>query len=133
MWLSVCLSSNHQACNAHHVTGCVTVGRCYYLGQGTDRDLAKAIAWLEKAAAQNPNDSTASFVLGICYQGTDPARSERYFERARAAVWSSELQPEGTGLAALTVSEHFAKWHYLNYHQHITDYFRDAGRSTAVR
>jgi hypothetical protein len=31
-------------------------------------------------------------------------------------------------VSALSVSDHFAKWHYLNFHQHITGGFRDAGR-----
>ncbi len=100
----------------------------YYWGRGTERDLPKAIAWLEKAAAQN--HSTALLMLGLCYQHSNSALSEDYFRGAKAAAWSSPPDDGDStpAVGSLSVSDHFAKWHYLNFHQHITDGFRDAGR-----
>jgi hypothetical protein len=68
-------------------------------------------------------------MLGVCHQRSNVVLSEGYFQRARQVVWSSHAaDPPLPSVSALSVSEHFAKWHYLNFHQHITDGFRDAGR-----
>jgi hypothetical protein len=71
-------------------------------------------------------------MLALCHQQTNTALSEHYFQRARQAVWLSQA-PDGLvpGVSALSVSDHFAKWHYLNYHQHVAGGFRDAGRQRA--
>jgi TPR repeat protein len=103
----------------------LAIGVSYYNGQGVTQDRSKAVSWFEKADAQNnPN---AAFMLGLCHQQTNAALSEQYFQRARHAVWSSQasLVPQ---VSALSVSDHFAKWHYLNFHQHIAHGFREGGR-----
>ncbi len=81
------------------------------------------------ASAQN--EPNASFLLGLYSQKLDPVRAEAYFQRAKSAAWSL---PEGTlsTLAALNVSEHFQKWHYLNFHQRISDGFSDGGRQRST-
>jgi hypothetical protein len=68
-------------------------------------------------------------MLGVCFRNSDSSRSEHYFARARTGFWSESAE---SGLAALSVSDHFANWHYLNYHQLITEGFRDAGRQRGV-
>jgi hypothetical protein len=102
-----------------------SVGVCLY----TASSASKAKPWLEKAAAQNLAD--ADYMLGVYYEKTDPLLSELHFERARKGVWSSPPKPRSV-LESLTASQHFAKWHYLNYHQRITDHFRDSGRQQAL-
>jgi TPR repeat protein len=105
----------------------LAIGRAYYTGQGVTQDRSKAVSWFEKADAQN--EPNAAFMLALCHQQKNAALSEQYFQRARQAVWLSQdahaLVPQ---VSALSVSDHFAKWHYLNFHQHIVDGFRDAGR-----
>ncbi len=101
-------------------------GICFYCGRGVEKDLSKAIAWFEKAASQD--NSNSQFMLGLHYQHSNAALSRTYFERARAAVWSSQVTAMLLGVASLSVSEHFAKWHYLNFHHHIDSGFFDAGR-----
>jgi hypothetical protein len=95
---------------------------CYYEGRGTDQDLLKAYTMFEKAAAQN--EPNAAFLLSVWYQQTDSSLSAHYLTLAKMGVWSSERDSH-----ALTASEHFAKWHYLNDHQQIIDGFRDVGRA----
>jgi hypothetical protein len=67
-------------------------------------------------------------MLALCHQQTNLALSEHYFQRARQAVWLSQADRLVPLVSALSVSDHFAKWHYLNFHQYITSGFRDAGR-----
>jgi hypothetical protein len=115
---------------AHHtsvqnVTCLLTAGASYYSGRGVERDLLKAISWFEKAAAQN--DPNSAFMLGVCYQHSNAALSDHYFQRARTNAWSS-ARGLPRFVAALGASEHFAKWHYLNFHHLISDGFTDAGR-----
>jgi hypothetical protein len=102
-------------------------GTAYYTGKGVGRNLSEAISYFEKAEAQNnPN---AAFMLGVCYQHTNPALSKQWFGRARHVMWSSQPQELVASASAMSVSDHFSKWHYLNFHQHITSGFLDAGRS----
>ena len=61
------------------------VGYMYYEGRGVDVDYAQALAWIEKAAAQD--DPNAVGQLGMMYvagKGVTPSlcRSREYFERA---------------------------------------------------
>jgi hypothetical protein len=67
-------------------------------------------------------------MLALCHQQTNTALSEHYFQRARQTVWLSQADGLVPLVSALSVSDHFAKWHYLNFHQHIVEGFRDAGR-----
>ncbi len=98
----------------------------YYYGTGVERDLARALSLFEQAATQQ--EPSALFMLGMHYQRLNPALSEQYFERAKSTVWSSHSSNEPPLVASLEVSDHFAKWHYLNFHHRITDGFNDAGR-----
>jgi hypothetical protein len=108
-------------CCARLSAKCVVAGVIFYA-----KDFAKACAWFEKAAAQN--SSSAAFILFLHYQATDPSLSQHYFQRAKSSVWSYPTKALSAADASLGVSEHFAKWHYLNYHQHISEGFYDAGR-----
>jgi hypothetical protein len=114
------------------MSGCLCVeGLHHYNGRGNNRDIRKAIECFEGAAAQNaPN---AAFMLGVCYQKMNPTLSEQYFERAKSVAWSAGPQDAIPGVASLSATEHFSKWHYLNLHQLITDGFRDAGRPSSPR
>jgi TPR repeat protein len=105
----------------------LAIGVSYYAGHGVTQDRSKAVSWFEKADAQN--EPNAAFILGVCHQQTNATLSEQYFQRARQSVWSSQDAHElASFVSALSVSDHFAKWHYLNFHQHIAHGFRDAGR-----
>jgi hypothetical protein len=70
----------------------------------------------------------AAFMLGVCNQSSNASLSEHYFELAKTLAWSAEPKYIAPAVTALSVSEHFAKWHYLNFHQFITSGFTDAGR-----
>ncbi len=67
-------------------------------------------------------------MLALCYQQTNTALSEHYFQRARQAVCLSQADQLVPVVSAVSVSDHFAKWNYLNFYQHISGGFRDAGR-----
>ncbi len=68
-------------------------------------------------------------MLGSVLQQSDPSLSDHYFQRAKSAAFTTDepqfVNPYVTGWS---VSEQFAKWHYVNYHQRISDGFSDGGR-----
>jgi TPR repeat protein len=41
------------------------VGRCYYLGKGTEKDLDKAFEWFSRSASHG--DASGLYNLGCCY------------------------------------------------------------------
>jgi hypothetical protein len=67
-------------------------------------------------------------MLALCHQQTNTVLSEDYLQRARQTVWFSQADDLVPLVSALSVSDHFAKWHYLNFHQYIAYGFLDAGR-----
>jgi TPR repeat protein len=75
-----------KAASAGHVRAEINAGMLYFYGRGTAKDLMKARAWLEKAAAQN--DPYALYALGRAMeetQGTalgDPVRAADLYKRA---------------------------------------------------
>ena len=75
-----------KAAAAGHRRAQINAGTMYFRGQGTARDLIKARAWLEKAAAQN--DPYALYALGRAMdevQGSamaDPVRAADLYRRA---------------------------------------------------
>lgn len=75
-----------RAAAAGHHRAQINAGTMYFRGQGTARDLVRARAWLEKAAAQD--DPYALYALGRALdegQGTvmaDPVRAADLYRRA---------------------------------------------------
>jgi len=75
-----------RAAAAGHRRAQINAGTMYFRGQGTARDLVRARAWLEKAAAQD--DPYALYALGRALdegQGTvmaDPVRAADLYRRA---------------------------------------------------
>ncbi len=75
-----------KAAAAGHVRAEINAGMLYFYGRGTPKDLVKARAWLEKAAASN--DPYALYALGRAMdetQGTalaDPVRATDLYKRA---------------------------------------------------
>jgi TPR repeat protein len=76
-----------RAAAAGHRRAQINVGTMYFRGQGTARDLMRARAWLEKAAAAQ-DDAYALYALGRALdegQGTvmaDPVRAADLYRRA---------------------------------------------------
>jgi TPR repeat protein len=95
------------------------------------QDMAAAKQWFEKAAAQNLTN--AAFMLGLFHQRSNAALSEQYFQRAKTAVWASQSEEMMPAVVSIGVSEHFSKWHYVNFHQRISNGFRDGGRRPGAR
>jgi TPR repeat protein len=75
-----------KAAAAGHTRAQINAGTLYFRGQGTPRDLVRARAWLEKAAAQE--DPYALYALGRAMDDSqgqamaDPARAADLFRRA---------------------------------------------------
>jgi uncharacterized protein len=75
-----------KAAATGHLRAQINAGTMYFRGQGTARDLVRARAWLEKAAAQN--DPYALYALGRAMdegQGAvpaDPVRAADLYRRA---------------------------------------------------
>lgn len=63
------------------------LGECYATGRGVEKDDAKALEWLGKAAAQGQAD--AQFALGVCHEEgyvveKDEAKAVGWYEKAAA-------------------------------------------------
>jgi len=75
-----------KAAATGHVRAEINAGMLYFYGRGTTKDLVKARAWLEKAAATN--DPYALYALGRAMDETqdaalaDPVRSADLYKRA---------------------------------------------------
>jgi TPR repeat protein len=75
-----------KAAAAGHVRAEINAGMLYFYGRGTAKDLVKARAWLEKAAASN--DAYALYALGRVMEETqgaalaDPVRAADLYKRA---------------------------------------------------
>jgi TPR repeat protein len=81
---------------AGHVRAEINAGTLYFRGRGTAKDLVKARAWLEKAAAQN--DPYALYALGRMMEESDGTAQA---DPVRAADLYKRAAQQGHTLAAL--------------------------------
>jgi uncharacterized protein len=85
-----------KAANAGHLRAEINLGILYLRGQGVTRDLVKARAWLEKAAAND--DPDALYALG---RAMETSEGSALADSVRAADLYRRAAEKGNALAAL--------------------------------
>ena len=82
-------------------TGQLSLGVCYYNGNGIKKDDSEAVKWIRRAAEQDHRE--AQYKLGLCYLlGAGVTRQEK-----EAVYWLQKAAEQGHGEAMSALSDYY--------------------------
>ena len=82
-------NNDEKYCEQGDADAQFNLGLCYYIGEGVDKDLEKAVYWYSKAAEQGR--ASAQFNLGICYENGEGVDKDL----EKAVYWYTKAAEQG--------------------------------------